>query len=57
VAGAGPPAVDDERGRRLADATLLTPVDPTKVDDMTATVYDGTRRVTASIFEPGSHEA
>ena len=36
--------------------TLLTPVDPTLVDDQTATVYDGAGRVTASIFQPASHE-
>jgi YD repeat-containing protein len=35
---------------------LLTPVDPTLVNDQTATVYDGTGRVVASIFQPGSHE-
>jgi RHS repeat-associated protein len=37
--------------------TLLTPVDPAVVDTQTATVYDGTGRVTASIFQPGGHEA
>jgi RHS repeat-associated protein len=35
---------------------LLTPVDPTLVDDQTATVYDGAGRIAASIFQPGGHE-
>jgi hypothetical protein len=35
---------------------LLTPVDPTLMDNQTATVYDGVGRVVASIFQPGGRE-